>query len=122
MLHDGNQTIGNDSCTDLNPDRILCFAPEFSDLKMLLHIKQDMSLQNGYQVTQTFAISKLPKHQSKELVLASEVLDITVTRVFASQVVEVIPVEKCHQLSKNVFVLIHMRSVVLTAKIHNQIR
>jgi hypothetical protein len=81
-----------------------------------------MSLQNSYQVTQALAITKLPKHQSKELVPASEVLDITVTRVFASQIIEVIPVEKCHQLSKNVFVLIHMRSVVLTAKIQNQIR
>ena len=36
MLHDGNQTIGNDSCTDLNPDGILCPAPEFLDLQMLL--------------------------------------------------------------------------------------
>ena len=36
MLYDGNQTIGNDGGTDLNPDGILCFAPEFPDLKMLL--------------------------------------------------------------------------------------
>ena len=43
-------------------------------------------------------------------------------KVFASQIVEVIPVEKWHQLGKNVFVLIHMRFVVLTAKIRNQIR
>jgi hypothetical protein len=35
MLHDGNQTIGNDGCTDLNPDGILCSAPEFLDLQML---------------------------------------------------------------------------------------
>ena len=81
-----------------------------------------MSLQNSYQVTQTLAITKLPKHKGKELVPASEMLDVTVTRVFASQIIEVIPVEKCNQLSKNVFVLIHMRSVVLTAKIQNQIR
>ena len=36
MLHDGNQTIGNDCSTDLNPDGILCSAPEFLDLQMLL--------------------------------------------------------------------------------------
>ncbi len=55
-----------------------------------------MSLQNSYQVTQAPAITKLPKHQSKELVPASEMLDIMVTRVFVSQIIEVIPVEKYH--------------------------
>ena len=45
MLHDGNQTIGNDGCTDLNPDGILCSAPEFLDLQMLLQpLEEELNL------------------------------------------------------------------------------
>ena len=45
MLHDGNQTIGNDGCTDLNPNGILCFAPEFLDFQMLLQpLEEELNL------------------------------------------------------------------------------
>ena len=41
MLHDGNQTIGNDGCTDLDPDGILCSAPELLDFQMLLQLFEE---------------------------------------------------------------------------------
>ena len=41
-MHDCNQTIGNDGCTDLNPDGILCSAPEFLDFQMLLQSLEEV--------------------------------------------------------------------------------
>jgi hypothetical protein len=45
MLHNGNQTIGNDSSTDLDPNGILCSAPEFLDFQMLLQpLEEELNL------------------------------------------------------------------------------
>ena len=45
MLHDSDQTIGNDGCTDLDPDGILCSAPEFLDFQMLLQpLEEELNL------------------------------------------------------------------------------
>ena len=45
MLHNGNQTIGNDSSTDLDPDGILCSAPEFLDFQMLFQpLEEELNL------------------------------------------------------------------------------
>ena len=45
-------------------------------------------------------------------------LHVFVASILTNKVVEVIPIEKCYQLSENVLVLIHMQTI-LAAKIQN---
>ena len=46
---------------------------------------------------------------------------IFITSIFTNEVVEVIPIKECYQLSEDVLVLIHMQTI-LAAKIQNQVR
>ena len=80
-----------------------------------------MGLQDGYQITKTLTIAELSKHQSQQLIPASEMLDVFVTAIFADEVVEVIPVKESYQLREHVLVLIHMQTI-LAAKVQNQVR
>ena len=72
------------------------------------------------QVSHALAITKLTKHQRQQLVPISEVLHVFVAGILANKIIEVVPVEKCYQLSENVLVLIHMQTI-LAAKIQNQV-
>ena len=47
-----------------------------------------------YHIAQTLTVTELSEHQSKKLVPAGEMLDITVTVIFASEIIEVIPIKK----------------------------
>ena len=78
-------------------------------------------LNGDNQVTQALAIAQLTKHQRKELVPTCEVLHIFVTSIFTNEIVEVIPIKECYQLSEDVLVLIHMQTI-LAAKVQNQVR
>ena len=80
-----------------------------------------MRLYGDNQVSHALAITQLSEHQRKELVPTCEVLHIFVACILANKVIEVIPIEKCYQLSENVLVLIHMQTI-LAAKIQNQVR
>jgi hypothetical protein len=80
-----------------------------------------MRLYGDNQVSHALAITQLSEHQRKELVPTCEVLHVFVATILADKVVEVIPIEKCYQLSENVLVLIHMQTI-LAAKIQNQVR
>ena len=70
-----------------------------------------MCLYGDNQVSHTLAITQLSKHQRKELVPTCEVLHVFVTSILANKIIEVIPVEKCYQLSENVLVLIHIQTI-----------
>ena len=80
-----------------------------------------MRLYGDNQVSHVLAITQLSEHQCKELVPTCEVLHVFVATILADKVVEVIPIEKCYQLSENGLVLIHMQTI-LAAKIQNQVR
>ena len=80
-----------------------------------------MGLQDGYQITKTLTIAELSKHQSQQLIPASEMLDVFVNTIFADEVVEVIPVKESYQLREHILVLIHMQTI-LAAKVQNQVR
>ena len=75
-----------------------------------------MCLNGDNQITHALAIAQLAKHQRKKLVPTCEVLHVFVASILANKIIEVIPVEKCYQLSENVLVLIHMQTI-LAAKI-----
>jgi hypothetical protein len=80
-----------------------------------------MCFDGDNQVTQTLAITQLAKHQRKELVPTCEVLHITVSIVLVNDVTELVIIQECNQLGKNIFWFVHMQSSILTAKIQNQI-
>lgn len=48
-------------------------------------------------------------------------LHVFVAGILANEVVEVIPIKECYQLSEDVLVLIHMQTI-LAAKVQNQVR
>ena len=82
---------------------------------------QVMCLYGDNQVSHALAITQLSKHQRKELVPTCEVLHVFVAGILANEVVEVIPIKECYQLSEDVLVLIHMQTI-LAAKVQNQVR
>ena len=53
-----------------------------------------MGFKSHYHIAQTLTVTELTEHQSKKLVPAGEVLDILVTIIFASEIIEVIPIKK----------------------------
>ena len=57
-----------------------------------------MGLKSHNHVSQTLTVTELPEHLCKKLVPASEVLDILFPIIFASEIVEMIPIKKCYQL------------------------
>lgn len=75
-----------------------------------------MCLYGDNQVSHALTIAQLSEHQRKELVPTCEMLHIFVASIFANEIIEVIPIEKCYQLRENVLVLIHMLTI-LAAKI-----
>jgi hypothetical protein len=62
-----------------------------------------MSLQGHNQVTQALTITELSEHQSKELIPASEMLDIVIPIVLVNKVTELVAIQKLYQLSEDVF-------------------
>ena len=81
-----------------------------------------VSLQCNDNITQTLTITKLSEHECHELIPASEVLDIAITSILANKIIEVISIEKRCQLCENEFILEHMQSLILTAKLPIQVR
>ena len=75
-----------------------------------------MCLYGDNQVSHALTIAQLSEHQRKELLPTCEMLHIFVASIFANEIIEVIPIEKCYQLRENVLVLIHMLTI-LAAKI-----
>ena len=75
-----------------------------------------MCLYGDNQVSHALTIAQLSEHQRKELVPTCEMLHIFVASIFANEIIEVIPIEKCYQLRENVLVLIQMLTI-LAAKI-----
>jgi hypothetical protein len=53
-----------------------------------------MGFKSHYHIAQTLTVTELTEHQSKKLVPAGEALDILVTIIFASEIIEVIPIKK----------------------------
>ena len=53
-----------------------------------------MGLKSHNQVSKTLTVTELTEHQRKKLVPAGEVLDILVTIIFDSEIIEVIPIKK----------------------------
>ena len=66
-----------------------------------------VSLQDCYQITQTFAVTKLSKHQGQQLVPAGEVLDIMVAVILPDIVIELTSVQKRGELREYVFRNVH---------------
>lgn len=75
-----------------------------------------MNLNSIYQISQTFTIRKLVKHQSKWLIPVSEMLNI-----FSNNAVKLTWVQKRSQLSIIVFVLEYMPSDSSDAKLRIQV-
>ena len=75
-----------------------------------------------FSISQTLTIAELSEHECQGLVPAGEALHITVPSIFANKIIEVISVEKRCQLCENEFVLEHMQSLILAAKLQNQVR
>lgn len=71
-----------------------------------------MCLYGDNQVSHALTIAQLSEHQRKELVPTCEMLHIFVASIFANEIIEVIPIEKCYQLSENALVLIHMQTIL----------
>ena len=53
-------------------------------------------------------IGKLTEHQYAKLVIAGELLDIFVTTVFPSEIVEIIAIEEVLKLREHVFTFMHI--------------
>ena len=78
-----------------------------------------MGVQSNYQVTQTFTVTELTKHHSKQLVPTCKMLNIPIAVVFANVVVKLSSVQKYGKLRKNVSVLIHMQPLNYGCKSRN---
>lgn len=70
-----------------------------------------VSLDDDNQITQTLAIGQLSEHHHQQLVPAGEVLHIAVAAVFCDDTTELVVIQELNQLSKNVYVLIHMQGL-----------
>lgn len=53
-----------------------------------------VSLNCQDNITDTFAIGKLPEHQYTKLVVADKLLDIFVTAIFPCEIVEIITIKE----------------------------
>jgi hypothetical protein len=62
-----------------------------------------VSLKSNNQVASTLTITEFSEQHGKELIPASEVLDISITFVLLNKVTELIVVQKLHQLNEDVF-------------------
>jgi len=65
----------------------------------------------GWMLT-TLTVTELTEHQRKELIPAGEMLDILVTIVLASKVIEVISVKECYQLGENELIFEHTQPCI----------
>ena len=70
-----------------------------------------MGFKSHYHISQTLTVTELTKHQSQKLVPAGEMFDILVPIIFASEVVEMIPIKKCYQLREYKLIMKHMQTI-----------
>lgn len=63
--------------------------------------------------TQTLPIGQLSEHHYQQLIPASEVFHIAIAAVFCDDTTKLVVIQEFNQLSKNVFVLIHMQGYLL---------
>ena len=45
-------------------------------------------------IAETFTVRQLAEHQYRKLVVAGEVLDVTVAAIFADEIVEMVPIKE----------------------------
>ena len=76
-----------------------------------------MGLKSHYHVSQALTVAELSEHQSKKLVPAGEMLDITVTVILVNKTAELVIVQKLYQLSEYIFVLVHLTVNLIGCKI-----
>ncbi len=81
-----------------------------------------MSFKCHYQVSQALTVAELPEHQSKKLVPAGEMLDITVPIVLVNKTTELVIVQKLYQLGEYIFVFVHLAVNLFGRKITNSNR
>ena len=81
-----------------------------------------MGFKSHYHVSQAFTVTELSEHQSKKLVPAGEMLDITVTVILVNKTAELVIVQKLYQLSEYIFVLVHLTVNLIGCKITNSNR
>ena len=74
------------------------------------------------QVSQALTVTELSEHQSKELIPAGEMLDITVTVILVNKTAELVIVQKLYQLGEYIFVLVHLTVNLIGCKITNSNR
>lgn len=70
-----------------------------------------MSLDNDNQITQTPPIGQLSEHHHQQLIPASEVFHIVIATVFCDDTTKLVVIQEFNQLSKNIFVIIHMQGL-----------
>ena len=81
-----------------------------------------MGFEGHYQVSQALTVTELSEHQSKELIPAGKMLDITVTVILVNKTAELVIVQKLYQLSEYIFVLVHLTANLIGCKITNSNR
>ena len=69
-----------------------------------------MRLKRDDQIPKAFTPAELPEHQCEKLVPAGKMADVEIAIVLLHEAPELVVVEKLHQLSERVFVLVHMQS------------
>ena len=81
-----------------------------------------MGFKSHYHVSQALTVAELSEHQSKKLVPAGEMLDITVTVILVNKTAELVIVQKLYQLGEYIFVLVHLTVNLIGCKITNSNR
>ena len=80
-----------------------------------------MSFQNYSQIMKIFTITKLTEHHCKQLDPTSKMLNIAIVCIIICKPYELIIIQNFYYLSENVFILIHLKSYLLTSKLLFQI-
>jgi len=71
-----------------------------------------MSFKSDNQISQTFSIRQLTKHQSKQLVPTSEMFHIFVAIILSNDVVKFVPIQESDKLSEDEFIFMHMQAIL----------
>lgn len=80
-----------------------------------------MSLKSDNQISQTFPIRQLPKHQREELIPTSEMLHIFVAIILSNDVIEFISIQESDQLREHEFIFMHLQPFIRIEKMRIQI-
>jgi translation elongation factor EF-4 len=78
-----------------------------------------LGAKTSFDVAQAAAISKLRKHQAKELIPTREVLDVTIALVAIDASLKVVSREEIQKLRENTAAKIHLLPPAWAGKQHN---